>query len=115
MKRQLFLAAFAQLGTVQAACLESRVARRTVYNWIEHDDAFARQFQDARQIATDVLEAECRRRAVEGYDEPVYYQGQVVGTVKKYSDLCLLALLNAYRPEHFKHRHEHTGAAARWP
>lgn len=39
----------------------------------------------------------------------VYYQGQVVGTTKKYSDLCLLALLNAYRPEYFKHRHEHTG------
>ena len=106
-KRRAFLAAFAERGSVQAACLESGVGRRTVYHWLERDEAFAPQFDDARQTATDVLEAECRRRALEGVPAPVYYQGKMVGHAQKYSDLLLLALLNAYRPERFGRRQEH--------
>jgi hypothetical protein len=65
-----FLKAFAKVGTVTAACLTSRVGRRTVYDWIEHDERFACEFEEARRAAADVLEFECRRRAVEGVAEP---------------------------------------------
>ena len=113
MKQHVFLATFARLGTVQAACMESRVPRRSVYNWLERDEAFAREFEQSRDAAADVVEAECRRRAVEGIPDPVYFQGRVVGSVQRYSDACLLALLNAYRPERFKHRHELSGRDGR--
>jgi hypothetical protein len=43
----------------------------------------------------DALEREAWRRAVEGFDEPVHYQGEVVGYVKKYSDRMLELLLKA--------------------
>ena len=105
-KQRAFLAAFAERGNVQAACLASGVGRRTIYHWLEDDEGFARQFDDARQTATDVLEAECRRRALQGVSEPVFYQGKEVGRVQRYSDLLLLALLNAYRPERFGRRQE---------
>ena len=108
-----FLTAFAEVGTVRAACLTSGVGRRTIYDWIEHDDRFARAFGEARQTAADVLEAECRRRAVEGVAEPVYHHGAITGYRQRCSDICLLALLRAYRPERFKHRHEHSGKDAR--
>ena len=75
-KQRAFLAAFAERGNVQAACIESGIGRRTVYHWLERDEAFARQFDDARQTATDVLEAECRRRALQGVSDPVFYQGK---------------------------------------
>ena len=39
---------------------------------------------------------------------PVYHQGEVVGHVQKYSDACLLAIMNAYRPERFRRRREHS-------
>jgi hypothetical protein len=36
-----FPQAFAERGTVTAACLASRVGRRTVYDWSAHDARFA--------------------------------------------------------------------------
>ena len=42
--------------------LESGVARHIVYNWLEHDQAFARQFDDTRQMATDVHRPANRQR-----------------------------------------------------
>jgi hypothetical protein len=41
-------------------------------------------WDEAVEVATDALEREAWRRAVEGFDEP----GEVVGYVKKYSDRC---------------------------
>ena len=108
-----FLQAFAERGTVTAACLASRVGRRTVYDWLAHDEQFARDFDAARHAAADVLEAECRRRGVDGVDEPVYYRCTVVGSVRRYSDACLLALLKAYRPDRFTGRGGHAGTADR--
>ena len=101
-----FLAIFEQVGTVQVACATARVGRRTVYNWIAEDPDFAQRFDDARDIAADGLEREARLRATVGTKEPVYYQGEIVGYVQKKSDMLLIALLNAYRPERFRHRHE---------
>ena len=108
-RKRLFLTALAQTGMVNVACDKSRIPRRTIYDWLERDPKFAQAFRDAQEHATDILEAEARRRAQIGVPEPVYYQGVVVGHVQKYSDLLLMALLNAYRPEKFKNRTEHTG------
>jgi hypothetical protein len=107
-----FLQAFAERGTVTAACLASRVGRRTVYDWIAHDERFARDFDAARQAAADLLEAECRRRGQDGVDEPVYYRGAVVGYHRRYSDACLLELLKAYRPDRFTGRRAPMGTTA---
>ena len=48
-----------------------------------------------------MIEAEARRRAVDGVDEPVYYQGKEVGTVRRYSDVLLIFLLKGLRPQRF--------------
>ena len=53
------------------------------------------------------------RPSVEGIAEPVYFGGRVVGSVQRYSDACLIALLNAYRPERFRHRQKRPGNGAR--
>ena len=96
-----FLEAFVALGTVEAACRRVGVGRRTVYDWAEDDESFADRFQEARAAVADRLEQECRRRALDGTAEPVFFEGRVVGARQRYSDLCLLALLRAYRPERF--------------
>ena len=49
----------------------------------------------------DELEAEARRRAVQGVRQPVFHQGKVVGHIRKYSDLLLIFLLKHRRPEIF--------------
>ena len=72
-------------------------------DWAERNTSFADRLQEAREAAADRLEQECRRRAVDGTAEPVFHQGQPVGVRYRQSDLCLLALLRAYRPERFRH------------
>jgi hypothetical protein len=104
-KQRAFLTALENLGTIQAACLASRVGRRTVYDWIDREPRFAAAFNLARESAADLVEAEVRRRGMVGVPEPVFFQGAVVGHVQRYSDACLLAVLSAYRPERFgRHR-----------
>jgi hypothetical protein len=44
---------------------------------------------------------EAWRRAVEGYDYPVTYGGQITDTYKKYSDTLLIFLLKANCPEKY--------------
>ncbi len=58
-----------------------------------------------------MLEAEARRRAVEGVRKPVYCRGEIVGTVKEYSDTLLIFLMKGARPEKYRDnvRVERTG------
>src|SRR4051812_11058981 len=103
-KQQAFLKALSRLGTVTAACQVVQVGRRSIYDWVERDQEFAAAFDLAREVAADILEAEARRRGVDGVSEPVYFRGAVVGHVQRFSDACLLAVLAAYRPERFRRR-----------
>jgi hypothetical protein len=96
-----FLAAYAQTGNVSASCRDAGVPRRNVYNWQEHDDAFAHAFRDAEIQAVDALETEARRRAC-GYDTTVVDQRGGEHTVTKYSDVLLIFLLKGARPEKYR-------------
>jgi hypothetical protein len=99
-RRRAFLAALAECGVVQTACARTGVNRATVYRWRETDAAFAAQFDEASAQAADHIEAEARRRAVDGVDRPVFYRGEQCGTVREYSDNLLALLLKAKKPEY---------------
>lgn len=99
-----FVKRLAETGNITKACRTARVPRRTVYDWREADPAFAKLWDEAIDIATDALEAEARRRAVEGWKEPVFHQGKRVGVIRKYSDRMLEILLKGHRPEKFRER-----------
>ncbi|WP_244922252.1 hypothetical protein [Oceanibaculum indicum] len=105
-----FLDHLADTGNVSAACRLAKLDRRTAYQWRAADADFRRLWQEALDAAVDALEAEARRRAVEGVEHPHFHQGQVAGTVKRYSDALLMFLLRAHRPERFRERHADTPA-----
>ena len=48
------------------------------------------------------MEREAYRRAVKGVEKPVYRGGQLVGTIREYSDSLLMFLLRARRPELYR-------------
>ena len=103
--KKKFLESFAVTGNITEACAVAGIKRRRlIYEWQEHDDQFAAAFREAEITATEVLETEARRRAADGVEEPVYHQGVVVGTVKKYSDTLLIFLLKARAPEKYRER-----------
>lgn len=106
-KQDQFLAAFSTRATISAAAKAIAVGRRTHYLWLETDKAYAARFKDAEEDVTESLEAEARRRAVDGLEEPVHYQGERVDTIRRYSDTLLIFLLKARRPEVYRERFDH--------
>jgi len=102
----LFLEALAATGNVSEACRQAKLHRQTVYHRRHNYESFALLWQEAEDIAADALEAEARRRAIEGWDEPVFYQGVQTGVIRKYSDALLQTLLKGWRPERYKDRQQ---------
>jgi hypothetical protein len=58
--------------------------------------------QIINQAALEEAEEELFKRGVKGWQEPVYYQGEVVGTRPRHSDVCLFALLRKLAPEKYR-------------
>lgn len=115
--KAVFLADFAVYGNVSQAARVAKVTRQTVYAHREADPEFLAAMDDAQEQASDVLELEARRRAVEGVQKPVFQRGELVGTIREYSDTLLVVLLKANRPDKFKERGtmEHSGAVGMLP
>jgi hypothetical protein len=104
-----FVEQFIASGTITGACRGSGVGRTTHYDWLRKDKQYAERFKQAEVEAVDVCETEARRRAIIGVEEPVFYQGRIVGSVRKHSDTLLMFILNGRRSEVFRQRFEHTG------
>jgi hypothetical protein len=125
-KQRAFLAAYAKIGTLSGAAEAAKIARRNHSNWMK-DAEYAADFAAAEERAIETLEAEARRRAERGVEEPVIYQGQLQFepkrdrygrtvkdlegkvvysttplTVRKPSDILLMFLLKAKRPDVYR-------------
>ena len=74
---QPFLDVLRTTGNVSASATAAGTTTSTVYQLRKSDADFAAAWDNALEDATDTLEAEARRRAVEGVNEPVIYQGQL--------------------------------------
>ena len=94
------------------ACEAAEVGRSSHYRW-RSDPEYREAFELAEEDAADVLEAEARRRAVEGVEKPVgWYKGEPGGSVREYSDVLLIFLLKGLRPERYRDRVEFKGSLA---
>jgi hypothetical protein len=82
--RAPFLDAIRVSGNVRLATAAAGIDRSTPYRRAQRDPAFAAQWAAAEQDAVDTLEAEARRRALNG------------------SDGLLMFLLRAHRPERYR-------------
>jgi hypothetical protein len=121
-----FLAAYASTGNITAAAKASGVHRSQHYDWLSLDPEYAIAFAAAHDEAADLLELEARRRALEGVQKPVIYQGELsflpklaggqvvtddVGrpilsdvplTIREYSDTLLIFLMKGARPQVYR-------------
>lgn len=99
--REKFIETLAETCNVSEACRAAGIGRSAAYQWKAEDPAFGAAWKDAEEEATDKLEREAWRRAVEGTDKPVTFQGVICDTYKEYSDRMLELLLKAHRPDKF--------------
>lgn len=111
--RAKFLSALGDTGNITLAAGLSGLERSTLYDWRAEDAEFAAAWNEALEIATDALEAEARRRAMQGVAEPLVSQGRIIKDdegkpmfVQRYSDSLMQLLLRAHRPEKFRERTE---------
>lgn len=102
-RQAAFLEAFALVGNISQAARITKISRRSHHYWME-DPVYAERFYEAQEEAADRLEQEAWRRSMSGIEEPVYYGGEQVGTVRRYSDTLLIFLLKGHRPEKFADR-----------
>ncbi len=100
--RPAFLKSMKKLGNVTRACTAAKIGRSTAYDMYESDADFAKDWEEALEEATDLLELEARRRAEKGVRTPIYQGGLLVGHKQMYSDGLMQVLLKANRPEKFK-------------
>lgn len=85
-KREAFLEALSECGSVSDACKKAEVGRTSAYRLRNSDEAFAAQWDEAFSKGADALEDEAHRRALDG------------------SDTLLIFLLKGRKPERYRER-----------
>ncbi len=114
INQKKFLAAFSQTGVVSTASVISKNNRLNHYNWMHSDPEYPALFENACNEAAETLEKEAITRGRDGWQEPVFYQGRVVGSVIKKSDNLLMFMLKGMMPAKYRERYdlEHSGQVA---
>jgi hypothetical protein len=110
-RQERFLKALAETGNITAAVELAGTSRTRVYELRKVDEDFRAAWDEAENSASDKLEAEAWRRAVDGVQEPLVSAGKIVRdddgnpiATRRYSDAMLTLLLKARRPEKFRER-----------
>ena len=109
-RQAAFLEAFSMVGSIIKAAEVAKIGRTSHWEWLKVDPEYAKAFAAAQIVATEALIDEATRRAVQGVQEPVgWYQGVPGGTVTRYSDILLIFLIKARRPEYRDSTHIQIG------
>lgn len=113
-RKQLFLEELERHGVIARAAraasphsTSKNGCLQTFYDERARNAEFASAWDEAVAQAKGAIEHEIHRRAVEGYEEPIYggrYKEKIVGTVRKYSDRLLELRARALIPEYRDHR-----------
>lgn len=98
--RKKFLKLYGETGVFFKSATAAGTSGNVVKAAMERDENFAEEVELARQKFADTIERAVFDRAVDGVDEPVYYQGKEVGKVRKYSDSLAALVLKRHRPEY---------------
>lgn len=99
-RKGTFLKVLGKTGLINKSAAAAGVHPSTVYEHIQHDPEFKAEVERVRTDFNERLEAEAYRRAVDGYDEPVYQKGERVGFRRVFSDGLLTLMLKKNIPEY---------------
>ena len=100
--REKFLEALAAGWSVRHAATLTTHAFQRWYELRAADEEFAEAWAQAVEQGTQRIEDEMLRRGVEGWDEPVFQKGELVGHIRRYSDQMLAQLHRIRRPDLYR-------------
>ncbi len=99
-KAHAFLAAYRLNGDVTASAAAVGIDRAMHYRWLRNA-AYARDFAQADiDYGTD-LEAVAKRIAKDGNLEPVFWQGQACGVVRKFYPNFMIRMLERFKAREY--------------
>ena len=101
-KQTKFLNALLLEGTISGAVHKTGIDRHAHDEWMEMDSDYVSRFGHANEELADELEAEVRRRALQGTVEPLLRKGEQIGSVRRPSDRLLELLWRTKRPDLFR-------------
>jgi hypothetical protein len=98
-----FLEAYAEVPSEHRAAWRAGVTVLQVRQARRDDAGFAQACDLAQGLASGLAEEEAWRRAIQGCDTPILYQGAPTGFVKtEYSDVLMARILEAHDPKYEK-------------
>lgn len=111
-----FLEALETGAFVKDACRMIGMSEQGVYKAKRLDEIFAEKWDAAIDKGIvhrrEMIEAEIKRRAVDGVEEPIFHKGMRIDTVKRFSDALLIFWAKAVDPDKYRENSqklEHTG------
>ena len=101
-RRKVFLARLSECGQPTKAARTAGVDVSGLYKEQKRNPDFAKEWEEAIDVAMYGAESEVYRRSVEGWDHPVYQRGELVGSFRKHSDILLMFMLKAHNPGKYR-------------
>ena len=109
-KKADFLQKLREGVPILKAAAQVDVPHMTLYNRRKTDEKFDQAWKDAlaegEKVTIARLEQEADRRAIEGYEKPIYQGGELVGSEQRYSDTLLMFRLNGLASDRYRQRSE---------
>lgn len=107
-KARAFLAAYRRTCNITRSAELAGIKPRQHYRWLENPK-YAEAFKRASVVAAQWLEDKAVEGAHDGWEEPVFYQGQPCGTVRRFDLGMRQMLLRGAKPEKYRQSTELTG------
>jgi hypothetical protein len=104
-----FLHAYAETCSMTEAAKRAQVTTAAHYGWMKKFPKYRECFAEMKQLAGDYLEGVAVDRATNGWLEPIYYQGNRCGSVRRFDGGLLQFLLRGMMSERYGAKVEHTG------
>lgn len=106
-QKQKFLQKYlSTAGNASKAAKAAGISRSAAYLHRDNDADFRQAWDNAEAQVVDAMEEELHRRSTKGYLEPVFYKGEMVAKVRKYSDSLLQFALKGKKPDVYRERFE---------
>jgi len=99
--KDMFVSLLQDIPNITVVCKLAGIDPSNISRARQNDPEFDKAVLEAREFGYDMVEEEARRRAVDGVLEPVFYKGEEIGNIRRYSDQLLSQLLKAYKPKKF--------------
>ena len=98
--KRCFLTAYAGTFDIQKSAAIVGCHWRLHYVWLAKDPAYKLAFEEAREIAGDVLESAVYDAVMNGDDKVLSFKGHIIERYKQKSDILRIFMLKGLKPQY---------------